>query len=111
MVVLPGYAIRYQFHCLVLVGGSFWNYQVVSSLQVLIPLNPKWDSGVDLSLCPPVPSRGKRHLTIGELLLQLATGLPPHDLIPDSVEFVERHLHIERVEILRRHAVAQQRYL
>src|SRR5829696_579147 len=59
----------------------------------------------------PIPSRGKCHLPISELLLQLATGLPPDDLILDSVEFSERPIYIEGVEVLRRHVVAQQRHL
>src|SRR5918994_2778532 len=69
MVVLCGYAIGDQPHRLLLMGCSFRNYQVVSSLQVLIPLNLDRSSCVDLLLYPPIPSRGKRHLTVSELLL------------------------------------------
>jgi hypothetical protein len=70
MVVLCGYAVGDQLHRPLFVGCSFWNYQVVGGLQVLIPLNLKWSSCVDLRLCSPVPSRGKRHLTSSELLLR-----------------------------------------
>src|ERR671921_392657 len=42
---------------------------------------------------------------------QVVSGLPPEDLLPDSVEFIERPIHIEGVKVLRRHAVAKQRYL
>src|SRR5215208_6757502 len=69
MVVLPRYTVGDQPHRLLLMGCSFWNYQVVSGLQVLIPLNLDRHSRVDLLLYSPIPSRGKRHLTISELLL------------------------------------------
>src|SRR5215213_11010057 len=111
MVVLPGYAVGDQLHRLLFIGCSFRNYQVVGSLQILIPLNLDRSSRVYLLLYSPIPSRGNRHLTISELLLQLTTCLPPDDVIPDSVEFAQRPIHIEGVEILRGHIVAQQRYL
>src|SRR5215203_5354984 len=111
MVVLCGYAVGDQFHRLLFMCGSFRNYQVVGGLEVLIPLNLDRSSCVDLLLYSPIPSRGKCHRTISELLLQLATGFPPDDLILDSVEFSESPIHIERVEVLRRHVVAQQRHL
>src|SRR5919112_5781064 len=111
MVVFSGYAVGDQIHRLLFIGCSFRNYQVVGGLQILIPLNLDRCSRVDLLLYSPIPSRGKCHRTISELLLQLATGLPPNDLILDSVEFIERPIHIEGVKILRRHVVAQQSYL
>ena len=69
MVVLCGYAVGDQFHRLLFLGRSFRNYQVVGGLQVLIPLNLDWSSCVDLLLYSPIPSRGKCHRTISELLL------------------------------------------
>jgi hypothetical protein len=69
MVVLPGYTVGDQLHCLLFIGCSFRNYQVVGSLQVLIPLNLDRSSRVYLRLYSPIPGRGKRHLIISELLL------------------------------------------
>src|ERR687889_729779 len=69
MVVLCGYAVGDQFHRLLFMGCAFRNYQVVGSLQVLIPLNLDRSSRIYLLLYSSVPSRGKCHRTISELLL------------------------------------------
>ncbi|MPL93958.1 hypothetical protein SDC9_40106 [bioreactor metagenome] len=57
------------------------------------------------------PDETHARLAAVEKLLGLRAGVPPHDVVLDRVELLQRALDIQRIELLGGHAVGQQRGL